>query len=176
MVIIVEIYGALQIFIANNYALLFESTLVATNSACLKGSELMPKQTDPIRTRLAVEDRVRFEQICRAEGVTETELARRALLAFIDAYDKGAQASARDRLAEVLAASEEARRKDTDRLAKMMARLTIDVGIINQVFYKRAAKEDREKLWESARTASIARLTHKRKGGDEEATDVLKSD
>lgn len=136
----------------------------------------MKKQTDPIRTRLAVEDRVRFEQICRAEGVTETELARRALLAFLDGYEKGAQASARDRLADVLAAGEEARRKDTDRLAKMLARLTIDVGIINQVFYKRAAKEDRDKLWESARNSSIERLTAKRKGGDEEAVAVLKSE
>lgn len=59
------------------------------------------------------------------------------------------------------------RRKDTERLAKMSARVMMDVGIINQVFYKRAAKEERVALWTEAQQSAAERLKHKRKGGDQ---------
>ncbi|MBA4027138.1 MAG: hypothetical protein C0473_02750 [Cyanobacteria bacterium DS3.002] len=130
------------------------------------------KQTNPIRTRLAVEDRLKFEQICRAENVSETDLARRALLEFIDKYDQGVEAGARDRLAEVLLAMNDSHKKDTERLAKMLARVMMDVGIVNQVFYKRASKEDRDALWSEAQQAAAQRLRHKRKGGDPEAAEI----
>jgi hypothetical protein len=131
------------------------------------------KQTDPIRTRLAVEDRYKFEQICRAEGKTETEVARKALLQFIDSYDKKAEDSSRDRLAEILVEMEKERRKDTERLAKLAARTLIDVGTIQQVFYKRASEKDRDDLWQEARKNALERLRKKRKGGDPEATEIV---
>jgi hypothetical protein len=134
----------------------------------------MPKkQTDPIRTRLAVEDRYKFEQICRAEGKTETELARRAILQFIDSYDKKAEDNARDRLADVLEAMQSAQRKDTERLAKLMARTLIDIGTVQQVFFERASKEDRGELWKVARQRAVERLKKKRKDGDPEATEIV---
>lgn len=134
----------------------------------------MPKkQTDPIRTRLAVEDRYKFEQICRAEGKTETELARRAILQFIDSYDKKAEDNARDRLADVLEAMQSSQRKDTERLAKLMARTLIDIGTVQQVFFERASKEDRGELWKVARQRAVERLKKKRKDGDPEATEIV---
>jgi hypothetical protein len=142
--------------------------------ACMQTAEIMPKkQTDPIRTRLAVEDRYKFEQICRAEGKTETELARRAILQFIDSYDKKADDNARDRLADVLEAMQAAQKKDTERLAKLAARTLIDVGTIQQVFYKRASEKDRDDLWDEARRRALERLRKKRKGGDPEATEIV---
>ena len=117
------------------------------------------KQTDPIRTRLAVEDRYKFEQICRAEGKTETEVARKALLQFIDSYDKKAEDSSRDRLAEILEEMQKERKKDTDRLAKLAVRTMIDVGTIQQVFYKRASEKDRDDLWDEARRNALERLS-----------------
>lgn len=131
------------------------------------------KQTDPIRTRLAVEDRYKFEQICRAEGKTETEVARKALLQFIDSYDKKAEDSSRDRLAEILEEMQKERKKDTDRLAKLAVRTMIDVGTIQQVFYKRASEKDRDDLWDEARRNALERLRKKRKGGDPEATEIV---
>ena len=131
------------------------------------------KQTNPIRTRLSVADRLKFEQICRAEGASETDLARRALLEFIDRYDQEPEQKTRDKLAEVLEAMEYNRRKDTERMAKMSARVMMDVGIINQVFYKRAAKEERVALWTEAQQSAAERLKHKRKGGDPEATELV---
>ena len=117
------------------------------------------KQTDPIRTRLAVEDRYKFEQMCRAEGKTETEVARKALLQFIDSYDKKAEDSSRDRLAEILEEMQKERKKDTDRLAKLAVRTMIDVGTIQQVFYKRASEKDRDDLWDEARRNALERLS-----------------
>jgi hypothetical protein len=130
------------------------------------------KQTNPIRTRLAVEDRLKFEQICRAEKTSEADLARRALLEFIDKYDQGVEESARDRLADTLEKLIEQQKKDTERECKMLARVMMDVGIVNQVLYKRAPKDDRDALWSESQQAAAQRLRHKRKGGDPEATEI----
>jgi len=122
---------------------------------------------------LAAEDRYKFEQICRAEGKTETEIARKAILQFIDSYDKKADDSARDRLADILEGMQLERKKDTERLAKLAARILIDVGTIQQVFYKRASEKDRDDLWDEARRNALERLRKKRKGGDPEATEIV---
>ena len=60
------------------------------------------KQTPLIATRLATADLLRFEQICRLEGKTRSDIARKALLEFLDRYEHGAEGQVKDRLAERL--------------------------------------------------------------------------
>jgi len=127
------------------------------------------KQTDPIRTRLSTGDRQRFEQICQKEGKTEAEIARAALLKYLDAYDQGEKDQERDRLADVLEKLFEEQRSGGEHLTNMVMRVMVDVGLINQVFYKRAAEDERDSLWKAAKASSVERLRHKRKGGDPEA-------
>lgn len=98
---------------------------------------------------------------------------RKAVLKYLDSYDQEAEAAAKDRLAETLAAMEAQRKKDVERLAKLIVRATLDIGIVNQVFYKRASTEERDKLWGAAKTAAVQRLTAKRKDGDKEVTEVM---
>lgn len=131
------------------------------------------KQTPLLATRVGAADYLRLDQICRAEGKTRTDILRRALIEFLDRYDQGPQETVRDQLAEILEKMEVQRRKDTDRLAKLMVRTLMDVGTMHQVFYKRAPAEDRKQLWESAEASAAERLKRKRKGRDPQATEVL---
>jgi len=140
-----------------------------------------PKKTDQpssrtplLNTRLSAGDYVKLEKVCRLEGKSKTEVLRKAVLKYLDSYDQDAETAPRDRLAETLQAMDVQRKKDIERLAKLIVRATLDIGIVNQVFYKRAAKDDRDKLWDAARTAALERLRFKRKDGDDEVTGVLR--
>ena len=55
----------------------------------------LTKQTPLIRTRLRADDLARFQRICRLEGKKQSEIARQALIQYLDNYDKGLQ-SGRD--------------------------------------------------------------------------------
>jgi hypothetical protein len=134
----------------------------------------VPTRTPLLNTRLGGADYIKLEQICRLEGKTKTEILRQATLEFIDRYDQEATEQAANKLVQALEKVEQQRRRDVDRLAKLIIRATVDVGILNQVFYKRAAKEERDKLWDAAKTAALERLKFKRKDGDSEVTEVLK--
>ena len=107
---------------------------------------------------------------------------RKAVLIYLDNYEQKAEAAKRDRLAEAIEGMSEAirllaadQKKGTERLAKMTARVMMDIGIVNQVFYKRAAEDERDELWASARQSAADRLRHKRKGGGPEATEIMEN-
>ena len=140
-----------------------------------KKSDKSPGRTPLLNTRLSAADHLKLELICKMEGLTKTEVLRKATLNFIDSYDKNIENNSRDRLADTLEKFASKQTKDTERLAKMIARVMMDIGIVNQVFYKRAAQDERDKLWESARQAAAERLKHKRKGGDPEAAELVKN-
>lgn len=140
----------------------------------------MPRLTPQLNTRLAAEDLIKLENVCRAEGKTKTEILRKAVLQYLDNYEQKAEAAKRERLAEAIeglkAAMDvlaERQTKNTERLAKLSARTLIDIGTVQQVFFERASKEDRMKLWEVARTRAVERLKKKRQGGDPEATEIM---
>jgi hypothetical protein len=140
-----------------------------------------PRQTPQLNTRLSAEDLVKLENVCRAEGKTKTELLRKAVLIYLDSYDRKAEEAKRDRLAEAMESMtsaikglSEGQRNSTERLAKLAARTLIDVGTLQQVFYKRASDKDRDDLWDEARKNALERLRKKRKGGDPEATEIVK--
>lgn len=133
-----------------------------------------PLRTPQLNTRLAAEEYLKLETVCRMEGKTKTEILRKALLKYLDGYEQRAEDQARDRLAEAVEAMQVGHKKDTERLAKMIARVMMDIGTVQQVFYERASKEDRAKLWETAKTKAAERLHFKRKDGDPEATEIMK--
>ncbi len=133
-----------------------------------------------MNTRLAAEDLIKLEIVCRAEGKTKTEILRKAVLMYLDGYEQKAEAAKRDRLAEAIEGLKtamevvaERQTKNTERLAKLSARTLIDLGTVQQVFFERASKEDRGELWKVARQRAVERLRKKRKDGDPEATEIM---
>lgn len=133
-----------------------------------------PLRTPQLNTRLAAEEYLKLETVCRMEEKTKTEILRKALLLYLDGYEKRAEDQARDRLAAAVEAMQAGHKKDTERIAKMVARVMMDVGTVQQVFFDRASKEDRNELWKVARQRAAERLRHKRKDGDPEATELMK--
>lgn len=133
-----------------------------------------PKRTPTIEIKLSAADYIRFSEFCRMEGKTRTDLARAAILSYMDRGQNEAQNEVKDRLAAVLEAMLLERKKETERLAKLAARTLIDIGTVQQVFFERASKEDRMELWTVARKRAVERLNAKRKDGDPEATEIMK--
>jgi len=131
------------------------------------------KRTPSIEIKLSAGDYIKFSELCRLEKKNRTEVARAAILRYIDGHVQAQEDEARDRLAAAIEAMQTGHKKDTERLAKMIARVMMDIGTVQQVFYDRASKEDRAKLWEKAKTRAADRLAHKRKDGDPEATEIM---
>ncbi len=139
------------------------------------------KQTDPIRTRLTVDDRLKFEQICQAEGLTEAELARKAVRELLERKESGVRTEIRDQLAEevkqlqdVVKAMLLQQKKTENRMAALMARNNIDIGIVYQLLWFRADRETRDKMFQEARTHAVKRASKKLKEGDQEVKDLMK--
>lgn len=148
-----------------------------------RNAENPPRLTPQLNTRLAAEDLLKLETLCRAEGKTKTEVLREAVLRYLDSYHQKAEEGKRDRLAEEIEAMKKAieelakgQAHRTERLAKLAARTLIDVGTLQQVFYRRASEKDRDDLWDEARRGALERLRKKRQGGDPEATKVVEDE
>lgn len=123
------------------------------------------KRTPLFQIRLSRKDLDEFEVLCRLENKNRSQMARALILEAMKHRKHEVSQEAETVLDKRL-------KKMEDRLAKLMARTLIDVGMLNQVFYKRADKASRDELWEDARKAALVRLQHKRKGGDEDATEI----
>jgi hypothetical protein len=132
------------------------------------------KRTPTIEIKLSAGDYIKFSELCRLEGKTRTDMARAAILRYLDQSAQEQADEARDRLATILEAMHVERKKDTERLAKLASRTLIDLGTLQQVFYKRASEKDRDDIWDEARKNALERLRKKRKGGDPEATELMK--
>jgi hypothetical protein len=136
---------------------------------------LQPKRTPTIEIKLSAADYIRFSELCRMEGKTRTDVARAAIRSYIDRSAEEVKDEERDKVVEALGLLHGGQKKDTERLAKMIARLMMDLGTLQQVFYERADKEIRQELWAVARKRAAERLAHKRKDGDPEATEIMKN-
>lgn len=125
------------------------------------------KREYPIRTRLSSNDQARFNEMCKLEGKSQAELARRAIVEMLDRQEQGMAAEIKDKLAERL-------KKMEDRMAALLARNSLDVGIIYQLMWLRSDPEKRDKLWEAARKYAIARLSRSLVQSDLEVKEQIK--
>ena len=124
------------------------------------------KQTPKIETRLSIESYRRFDELSRTRGKTRTEVAREALLLFLDHEDKLRE----DNRESVL---EKRMRKMEERLASLMARTAIDVGTIFSLMYRNIdrsmSEKERDEMVTWAYNVAVARLKKKLEG---QAADV----
>jgi predicted DNA-binding protein len=116
----------------------------------------MPKtrQTPKIETRLAAENHLRFDELCRMRGKTRTEVAREALMLFLDYEDKVRVDSSETLLEKRI-------RKMEDRLAALQARTAIDVGMIYHLIFMNMNKQTRDEDIAWAYHKAVERLKKK---------------
>jgi len=145
--------------------------------------KLKEERSPEISVRLLASDYARLTELSTSKGAPKTDLVRQAILEFLDRSESKVQEQTIDRLALKLGEMEQRllaqQKKDVERLAKLGSRNLIDVGTINQVLYRRADKDSRDKLWDAARQGALKRLGVGKKSGDPDATalsELLKSD
>lgn len=125
------------------------------------------KREYPIRTRLSTNDQARFNEMCKLEGKSQAELARRAIIEMLDRQEQGMAGEIKDKLAERL-------KKMEDRMAALLARNNLDIGIIYQVLWLRSDPEKRDKLWETARKYAATRSSKHLVKDDLEIKELIK--
>jgi hypothetical protein len=135
-----------------------------------------PKRTPAIQVRLAAADHMRLDLCCRLEGKNRNELARKALLFYLDKHDSEEVKNfespiaerikkIEDRLAGIMAKSayDNNKRLDalTNRLAKLSARTALDTGCTFMLMFRLLNKETRERVVTWASTSAFERLEQK---------------
>lgn len=120
-----------------------------------------PRRTPTIATKLVASDHVKFEQLCRMEGKTKTEIARKAILEYMERQEKG--------IADERESKLEARlRKMEDRLAGILVKLGIGIFKMDHLFWLRSDKEIRRDLFKECYVAGVRRMREKLSKQEEE--------
>ncbi|HEY9753554.1 MAG TPA: hypothetical protein V6C97_00180 [Oculatellaceae cyanobacterium] len=136
------------------------------------------KRTPPIQIRLAAADHTRFDLCCRLEGKNRNELARKALLFYLEKHESDELKTfespmaerlkkVEDRLAAIMAKSnfDTNKRLDalTNRLSSLSARIALDTGSTFMLMFRLLNKETREQVVTWASTNAFKRLELKLK-------------
>ena len=123
----------------------------------------MPKtrRTPQISTRLAGADFIQFELLCRLEGKTKTELARKAIQWYLANHEKLVNEERDAAVVQSLKSIE-------DRLAGIMVKVGIEVCSMNHLFWTRTDEDVRKQLFAECWSAGVKRMKNKLKP-DEEA-------
>ena len=131
------------------------------------------KQLPEVRTRLRTDDQIRLDSICRAEGKTQAEIVRQALLFYLDAVEVGQTDKRETKLEKRLKAMEDRlaglQMKTSTELALMQMRTAIDVGLIYEALYFNFGKEA-EKAFPAFHKHAINRLKRKRDDQEDRIT------
>lgn len=118
----------------------------------------MPKQkrVNPktIYSSLTPEDFATFVELATRRKITHAELMREAVLFYLS-YQEKLQSEEKDgRLEKRL-------RKMEDRLAGLLARTAIDVGVVYNMIWQNMPEERREKAFKTAYKQSVQRIKQK---------------
>jgi hypothetical protein len=116
----------------------------------------MPKtrRTPQIVTRLAPSTYLDFEKLCRLEGQTKSELARRAITWFIENQEQ-LMSNERDSVLE------KRLKKMEDRIAKLLVKVGIEVCSQGHLFWTRTEREIRRDLFKECYAAGVRRMKNK---------------
>jgi len=120
-----------------------------------------PRRTPTIATKLVAGDHVKFEQLCRMEGKTKTEIARKAILEYMERKEKGVTDERESKVEARL-------RKMEDRLAGILVKLGIGIFKMDHLFWMRTDKEVRRELFKECYVAGVRRMREKLSKQEEE--------
>ena len=134
----------------------------------------MPPTRDPqVRTRLRQTDMDRFERVCEMENKTNADVARSAILYYLEHYEAEKLDERESKLERRMKAMEDRlaglHMKTAKELAMMQMRTSIDVGLIYEaVFYNFGAEA--EKAFKAFHKHTINRLKWKRDDDEDKKT------
>jgi len=112
------------------------------------------KRTPAVVIRLLPNDHIRLEEQCRLQGKKRNQLAREAIIRFLNHPD-GSPDTPND------TALEKRLKKMEDRLAKLQVKTAIDAGMIYLLLYRNMDLDERDKAIAWAYQGSMKRLRKK---------------
>ena len=115
------------------------------------------KRTPTIATKLQPTDHGRFETACNLTGKTKTELAREAILRYIDQIERGQTETHDTKIEKRLKAIE-------DRYASLLVRVGLDVGTLVALMSSRIPAKDRRELMDTCYKVSVQHFNKKLEG------------
>lgn len=119
------------------------------------------KRTPTIATKLAAVDHIKFDQFCRIEGRTKTEVTRDAILYYMQAKQK-------EQLDEHQAAIEKRFHKMENRLAGLMVKLGVGIYGLEHLFWTRTDDDIRKKLFHECYVSGVRKMHDKLKPEEED--------
>jgi len=130
----------------------------------------MPKtrRTPKVETRLSPVAHIQFDQLCRLEGKTKTEMARRAILWYMEHHD-------RLRNEEIEGKLEQRLSKIENRLAGLLVRLGIDIGTIYSLLWIRSDPATRKETFLDCYTNAVRRMKNKLRKEEQEIRESMGS-
>ncbi len=122
--------------------------------AAAEGKAVAKKRVAPIEVRLRPEDLMRFDQVCRVSNRKRPEVAREAIIWYLEQLEKRVQ-DARETKVEARI------RKMENRMAALISRGNIDVGVILELIYGNMPVADRDEVIKKAHKRAAKRLKSK---------------
>jgi len=122
---------------------------------------MVRKRTPTIATKLAAADFNKFEQLCRVEGKTKTEVAREAILYYMGAKEAEA---INERESEL----EQRFHKMENRLAGLLVKLGVGIYGLEHLFWTRTDDEVRKKLFHECYVSGVRKMHDKLKPEEED--------
>jgi len=119
------------------------------------------RRTPRLETRLAPQDFIDFDQICRAEGKTRSEMVRKAIQFYVANHEKQRKEPEESLLDKRL-------KKMEDRIAGLLVKLGIGVYKLDHLFWIRTDKEIRRELFKECYVSGVRRMREKLNKDEEE--------
>ena len=123
-------------------------------------------RTKCLRTRLCRADLERFETLVKARNVTSTELAREALIFYLDNHPAGAHDLQESKIERRLKAIE-------DRYASLLVRIGIDVSTMTALMSSRIEASKRKETMDTAYRVATKHFNKKLEGVARELKESL---
>jgi len=122
---------------------------------------MVRKRTPTIATKLATADFNKFEQLCRTEGKTKTEVARKAILYYMEAKEA-------DLVDERESALEKRFHKMENRLAGLLVKLGVGIYGLEHLFWTRTEEERRKNLFHECYVSGVRKMHDKLRPEEED--------
>jgi hypothetical protein len=127
-----------------------------------------PRRTPTIATKLVPSDLIRFDTICRLEGKTKTEIARKAIREYIERHEK-VMTDDRESLLE------DRIRRMENRLAGLLVKLGIGIYKLDHLFWTRTDKDVRGELFRECHAAGVKKMKEKLTAFEEELRQSMRA-
>lgn len=126
----------------------------------------MRKRTPTIATKLAAIDHIKFEQFCRVQGKTKTEIAREVILFYL-------QAKTAENIDEHQCALEKRLQKMENRISGLLVKLGIGLYGLEHLLWLRTDSEVRSKIFAECYTSGVNKMRTKLKDSEEELRQAM---